>query len=91
MNGPILCGELLVDPVVIGKKAKPVKFQGFGSFPPALKDLALVVDVGVTAEEVRWAVQQAAEQAVGQGFGVDPRASHNQRMSSILIRIALIS
>ena len=72
LNGPILGAELLLDPVVIAKKSKPVKFQGFGSFPPALKDLALVVDAEVPAEAVRQAVQQAAEKAAGKGFAVDP-------------------
>ena len=61
MNGPVLCGELLVDPEVLSKKAKPVKFQGFGSFPPALKDLALVVDEEVHAEDVRCTVHEAAK------------------------------
>ncbi|MBO94629.1 MAG: phenylalanine--tRNA ligase subunit beta [Opitutales bacterium] len=72
VNGPVLCGELLVDPVVLAKKAKPVKFQRFGSFPPALKDLALVVTAETSAEDVRFAVQQAAEKATDNQFAVDP-------------------
>ncbi len=71
VNGPVLCGELLVDPVVLAKKPKPVKFQPFGAFPPALKDLALVVDAETAAEDVRFAVQQAAEKAAGALFAVD--------------------
>jgi phenylalanyl-tRNA synthetase beta chain len=71
MNGPVLCGELLVDPIVLSKKSKAVKFQSFGSFPPALKDLALVVDVVTHAEDVRHAVQQAAMKAIGDRFVLD--------------------
>ena len=72
VSGPVLAGELLVDPVVLGKKTKNVKFQTFGSFPPVLKDLALVVDANVPAEDVRLAVEQSAEKAVGIQFIVDP-------------------
>jgi phenylalanyl-tRNA synthetase beta chain len=72
VSGPVLAGELLVDPVVLGKKTKNVKFQTFGSFPPVLKDLALVVDANVPAEDVRLAVEQSAEKAVGMQFIVDP-------------------
>ena len=72
ISGPVLAGELLVDPVVLGKKTKNVKFQTFGSFPPVLKDLALVVDANVPAEDVRLAVEQSAEKAVGMQFIVDP-------------------
>jgi phenylalanyl-tRNA synthetase beta chain len=51
---------------------KPVKFRSFGSFPPALKDLALVVDGNVPAEDVRLAVETAAVQAADKKFVVDP-------------------
>ena len=71
LDGPVLCGELLVDPVVLKSQRKPAKFKSFGSFPPAFKDLALVVDSAIAAEDVRFAVQQAAQKAVGNQFMVD--------------------
>ncbi|MFP6899799.1 MAG: phenylalanine--tRNA ligase subunit beta, partial [Opitutales bacterium] len=72
LDGPVLCGELLIDPVILAKKKSPAKFVSFGSFPPALKDLALVVDSEVPAEDVRYAVQQASQKAVGNQFMVEP-------------------
>ena len=71
VSGPILACELLVDSVALGRKTKSAKFRAFGSFPPTLKDIALVVDSDVPAEEVRTAVEQAAEEAAGDQFGVD--------------------
>jgi len=71
LDGPVLCGELLVDPVVLRKKPKPARFESFGTFPHALKDLALVVSKDVSAEEVRAAVEKAAEKAAGDRFTVD--------------------
>ncbi|MBT3569219.1 MAG: phenylalanine--tRNA ligase subunit beta [Opitutae bacterium] len=72
VNGPVLACELLVDPVMLRQKVKPVKFRTFGSFPPALKDLALVVDGNVPAEDVRLAIEGAALQAADKNFIVDP-------------------
>lgn len=71
VKGPVLAAELILDPVVLSKKPKPAKFQSFGAFPPANRDLALLVDAEVPAEEVRQAVEQAATQAVGKTFQVE--------------------
>ena len=72
VSGPVLACELLVDPVMLRQKVKPAKFRPFGSFPPTLKDLALVVDQNVPAEDVRLAVEAAALQAANNNFVGDP-------------------
>ena len=72
VRGPVFAGELLIDPVFLAKRKKPVSFQRFSSFPPAIKDLALVVKVTEPAESVRQAVEKVAME-VGSGvFEVDP-------------------
>jgi phenylalanyl-tRNA synthetase beta chain len=70
--GPIFAGELLIDPVFLAKRKKAVSFKPFSSFPPAIKDLALVVDCAIPAEAVRQAIEEVASK-VGEGiFEVDP-------------------
>ena len=72
VRGPIFAGEILIDPVFLAKRKKPVSFQPFSSFPPAIKDLALVVDSAEPAEAVRLAIEEVASK-VGSGvFEVDP-------------------
>jgi len=72
VRGPIFAGEILIDPVFLAKRKKPVSFQPFSSFPPAIKDLALVVDSAEPAEAVRLAIEEVALK-VGSGvFEVDP-------------------
>ena len=71
VKGPVLAAELILDPVVLSKKPKTPKFQPFGAFPPANRDLALLVDADVPAEEVRQAVEQAAAQATGKAFQIE--------------------
>ena len=72
VRGPVFAGELLIDPVFLAKRKKPVSFRPFSSFPPAIKDLALVVEVTEPAESVRQAVEKVAME-VGSGvFEVDP-------------------
>ena len=72
VRGPIFAGEILIDPVFLAKRKKPVSFQPFSSFPPAIKDLALVVDSAEPAEAVRLAIEEVVRK-VGTGvFEVDP-------------------
>jgi phenylalanyl-tRNA synthetase beta chain len=71
-RGAIFAGELLIDPIFLAKRKKPVSFQHFSSFPPAIKDLALVVDSGEPAEAVRQAVEEVALKVGSGAFEVDP-------------------
>ncbi len=72
INGPVLAVEILIDPVLLSKKRKAVTFQPFSTFPPAIKDLALVVDVGEPAENVRSTLESIAHDVVDRKFLVDP-------------------
>jgi phenylalanyl-tRNA synthetase beta chain len=72
VRGPIFAGELLIDPVFLAKRKKPVSFQPFSSFPPAIKDLALVVDRAEPAEAVRLAIEEVALKVGSGAFEVDP-------------------
>ena len=71
IKGPVLAGELLLDPVVLKKRSKPARFQSFGTFPPANRDLAILVDRNSHAEDVRRKVEQAAAKAAGKDFEVE--------------------
>ena len=72
VRGPVFAGELLIDPVFLAKRKKPVSFRRFSSFPPAIKDLALVVDSAEPAEAVRQAVEKVALEVGSGTFEVDP-------------------
>jgi phenylalanyl-tRNA synthetase beta chain len=71
-KGPIFAAEILIDPILLNKRKKPAIFSPFSTFPPAIKDLALVVDATEPAETVRSQLEEIARN-VGQGkFVVDP-------------------
>ena len=71
-KGPVFAAEILIDPVLLSKRKKAASFEPFSTFPPAIKDLALVVDASEPAETVRAKVEEIAS-GVGKGkFAVDP-------------------
>jgi len=71
-KGPVFAAELLIDPVLLSKRKKPVDFVPFSTFPPAIKDLALVVDSKELAETVRIRVEEIAQGVGKEKFEVDP-------------------
>ena len=71
-KGAILAGEILIDPILLNKRKKPIVFTSFSTFPPAIKDLALVVDATEPAETVRLKVEEIAGQIGEDKFTVDP-------------------
>jgi phenylalanyl-tRNA synthetase beta subunit len=72
IKGPVLAAEILIDPILLSKKRKVVTFEKFSSFPPAIKDLALVTDQEEPAEKVRSALESIANQVANGNFLVDP-------------------
>ena len=72
IKGPVLGAEILIDPILLSKKRKVVTFQTFSSFPPAIKDLALVTDQKEPAEKVRSTLESIANQVASGKFLVDP-------------------
>ncbi len=71
-KGPIFAAEILIDPVLLSKRKKAATFQSFSTFPPAIKDLALVVDSSEPAETVRAKVEEIASGVGKEKFAVDP-------------------
>ncbi|MDA8774996.1 phenylalanine--tRNA ligase subunit beta [Opitutales bacterium] len=72
IKGPVLAVEILIDPILLSKKRKAITFQTFSSFPPAIKDLALVTDQKEPAEKVRSALESIANDVASGSFLVDP-------------------
>jgi phenylalanyl-tRNA synthetase beta chain len=73
-KGPVFAAEFLIDPVLLSKRKKPAGFVPFSTFPPAIKDLALVVDSKEPAETVRIRVEEIALGVGKEKFAVDPVA-----------------
>ncbi len=71
-KGPILAAEVLIDPILLAKRRKCVSFKSFSTFPPAIKDLALVVDQSEPADSVRNAIESIAQEVAKGKFEVDP-------------------
>ena len=72
IRGPVLAVEIIIDPILLSKKRKNTTFQPFSTFPPAIKDLALVVDQNESAEQVRSSLELIAVDIAKGKFEVDP-------------------
>jgi phenylalanyl-tRNA synthetase beta chain len=71
IRGKVYAGMVAVMPDFLATKAKPVRFKPFSSFPPALRDLALIVDRKVPANEVSDALLKLGRKATGDSFSLD--------------------
>jgi phenylalanyl-tRNA synthetase beta chain len=71
-KGPVFAAEILIDPILLSKRKKAATFKSFSTFPPAIKDLALVVDSSEPAETVRAKVEEIASGVGKEKFAVDP-------------------
>lgn len=71
IEGRVLAGELFFKPEILKKKRKVTRFQAFSSFPPTIKDLALVVDEGIPAETVRRDLETVSREQAGGAFAVE--------------------
>ena len=72
LKSSILGSEILIDPILLTKKKKHSVFKPFASYPPAMKDISLVVDKSESAENVRLALELIAIEVVDGKFTVDP-------------------
>ena len=72
LKGAVLAVEILIDPVLLAKQKKPHPFSSFSTFPPAIKDLSLVVEKTEPAETVREKVQEIIHQTIADGISLDP-------------------
>ena len=71
IKGPVLAVEILIDPVLLNKRRKPNSFTNFGTFPPAMKDLSLVVEKSEPAELVRKKVEEIAQSVLSNEISLD--------------------
>ena len=74
LKGAVLAVEILIDSVLLNKKKKSTIFSAFSTFPPAIKDLALVVEKTESSESVREKVEEIANQATDEEISLDPVA-----------------
>ena len=74
LKGAVLAVEVLIDSVLLNKKKKSTAFSVFSTFPPAIKDLALVVEKTESSESVREKVEEIASQATDEEISLDPVA-----------------
>ena len=71
LNDIVLAGEWMFVPEALPMKRQRCRFQPISSFPPVVKDLALLVDCSVPAESVRHDLQKIAKEVVGDAFFVE--------------------
>ena len=74
LKGAVLAVEIFIDSVLLNKKRKPTAFSSFSTFPPAIKDLALVVEKTESSESVREKIEEIASQATDEEISLDPVA-----------------
>ena len=71
IEGSVLAGIFLILPEKLAVPAARLRFRDFSLFPPALRDLALVVDASAQAGEVRRSVARMAAAAAGPAFSAE--------------------
>ena len=71
LEGSVQAGSLNVLPEKLGEDAGIVKFKPFSQFPPAVKDLALVVDKSLLAETVRGDLKKIAWRVLDNRFDLE--------------------
>jgi phenylalanyl-tRNA synthetase beta chain len=71
LSGKIYAGLFAILPEKLSTGEARRRYQPFSLFPPALRDLALVVDDAVSAGDVQKAIAKSARAAVGNAFVVE--------------------
>jgi phenylalanyl-tRNA synthetase beta chain len=71
IEGKVLAGIFAILPEKFAAGGGPHRYQDFSHYPPVLRDLALVVDAAVPAEDVRRTLAQAAKSVTGGVFAVE--------------------
>ncbi len=71
IEGSVLAGIFTIQPEKLPALGARMRFRDFSLFPAALRDLALVVDSGARAGDVRAALSAAAAEAAGGRFAVE--------------------
>ena len=71
IEGQVMAGIFAILPGKLAAAGGPRRYQDFSHYPPVLRDLALVVDAAVLAEDVRRTLAQTATSVVGDAFAVE--------------------
>lgn len=71
LEGKVYAGIFAMLPERLGAHAPRRRYADFSLFPPAVRDLALVVDQATLAADVQKALTKAARAAVGHAFAVE--------------------
>jgi phenylalanyl-tRNA synthetase beta chain len=71
INGVVLAGALYLTPEFLQREPKRRSYKSFSAFPPATRDIALVMSEDVPAGQVRQEVEKAALQAANKQFAVE--------------------
>jgi phenylalanyl-tRNA synthetase beta chain len=71
IEGQVIAGLFAILPEKFTARGAPRRYQDFSQYPPALRDIALVVDAATPAEDVRRKLAQAARAATGGLFAVE--------------------
>ena len=71
IEGQVVAGLFAILPGRLAAKGGPRRYRDFSHFPPALRDIAVVVDAAAPAEDVRRKLVQTAQSAVGESFAVE--------------------
>jgi phenylalanyl-tRNA synthetase beta chain len=71
IEGTVLCGMFAILPERLAGAARRARAADFSLYPPALRDIALVVDKAAPASDVRAAVSRAASSCAGAAFAVE--------------------
>ena len=72
LKGSVIAVEILIDPVLLNKRKKPTSFASFSTFPPAIKDLSLVVSKKEPAENIRIKVEEIVQSVISNDITMDP-------------------
>lgn len=68
LRSPVIAGEVRFPRPAFAEARRIPRFEGFSSFPPVTKDVAVIVPVDVAAAEVEARVRQGASKAAGKEF-----------------------
>lgn len=71
IRGKVFAGMLAIMPEFLAGVRKRPRFEPFGSFPPALRDVALVVECSTPAGAVEAALLEWGRKAIGGDFGLE--------------------
>lgn len=71
IEGKVYAGQFAILPEKIPAESSRRRYSDFSLFPPALRDLALVVDATTSTGEVRKQLAAVARAAVGNAFAVE--------------------